>query len=76
MLCDLENNLARYATASDVILLTCFDFRPEASTDQMSSSPKEGASVKEDADEEPVAEWQGRQEGNEDALVGTAHSKI
>lgn len=65
-----------YSTASYIILLTCFDFRPEASSDQMSLSPKEGASVKEEDEEEPSAEWKQGQEGNEDASVGTTRAKI
>lgn len=59
-----------YSTASYIILLTCFDFRTEASSDQMSLSPREGAIVKEEDEEEPLVE------GREDALVGTTQGKI
>uniref|UniRef100_UPI0037E9B92A leukocyte receptor cluster member 9 n=1 Tax=Semicossyphus pulcher TaxID=241346 RepID=UPI0037E9B92A len=41
--------------------------RFEAPTDEMSSSQKEGESVKEEAEEEASAEWQESWEGNEDA---------
>ncbi|XP_037640832.1 leukocyte receptor cluster member 9 isoform X1 [Sebastes umbrosus] len=41
--------------------------RPEASTDQMSSSQKDGASVEEEVEEENLAECQESWEGNEDA---------
>lgn len=49
-------------------------FRPEASTDQMSSSQRDGASIKDATDEEPLAELQESQEGDEDASVGAAHA--
>ncbi|XP_076594328.1 leukocyte receptor cluster member 9 [Chaetodon auriga] len=41
--------------------------RLKASTDQMSLSPEEGASVKEEAEEEPLSEWQESWEGNKDS---------
>ncbi len=69
MLCDLESNLVIFTPES--FYSPVFDFRLEAATHQMSLSQKEGASVKEEGEEETSAEWQESWEGKEDALVGT-----
>lgn len=41
----------------------------------MSLYPREGAKVKQDAEEAPLVELQGSLEGNEDDLVSTTHPK-
>ncbi|XP_051261410.1 leukocyte receptor cluster member 9 isoform X2 [Dicentrarchus labrax] len=52
------------------------EIRLKASTDQTSLSQKDGAGVKEEAEEETLAEWQEIWEGNKDASTGLGAQNI